>query len=191
MPRLTFDADSHTYLLDGRIIPGITAMLRAVGLLDKVARVPEVYRERGHYVHLWVEAYLLGRVRPETPIPPLVQPYLAALQRALRELDPGILAVEELVWNPAGPYATKLDIRCRWRQEVWCWNLKTGGRWPWYPVQTALEALCCPKPPRRACLYITKHGTYRVEVHDNPRDYVQARWVIAEYKRRIAAERSA
>jgi len=188
---LRFDPVPHKYYLRDREIPGITKMLRLTGELGGVEAVPEFYRDRGASIHEWIEAKLTGALSPRTKIPSYVAPRFEALDKALAVLKPRVLGVERLCYNPAGPYATKVDMLVRWRGERWDWNIKTGAAWPFYGVQLALEALCFPSPPRRACLYLAKDGREgRLEPHTDPADFARARWIISEYRRLTAAKES-
>jgi len=65
------------------------------------------------------------------------------------------------------------------------WEIKTGGKAPWHPVQTALEAILDsvesgipPQHTRRWCCYLRFDGGYKVERHDDPRDLAEAYEVL-------------
>jgi hypothetical protein len=57
---LTFDRDSHTYTLDGEIVPSVTQVLRASGLVD-FSKIPEgvlaAAQLRGTKVHAAIHYY--------------------------------------------------------------------------------------------------------------------------------------
>jgi hypothetical protein len=81
---LTFDAESHTYRVDGRIVPSVTQRLSAAGLgVDYGGVNPVVLehaRERGIHVEaccmLWGEGEL-----DEDSVHPEATPYLSAYKR--------------------------------------------------------------------------------------------------------------
>lgn len=50
MPELLFDAATHTYTLDGAVVPSVTDVLKEAGLLDNTWSNEEA-RERGTAVH--------------------------------------------------------------------------------------------------------------------------------------------
>lgn len=60
MTGLTFDADTHTYRLDDQVVPSVTGILRASGLID-FGGIPERTladaRERGTAVHRAIHYY--------------------------------------------------------------------------------------------------------------------------------------
>lgn len=181
-PRLEFDSDAHVYHLDGRRIPGISEVLRAAGVIGpEMAQIPEQYRIRGLAVHEWTEADDLGRVTPSMVIPPIVAPYLEAWRRFRREACPQIIAVEELVYERLGRFATRVDRRVTLNGGEWLLNLKTGGAYPHYPIQCAMEALCYRVGMRRACVHLSKEGAYKLVEHTDPRDFRVAEQAIRTY----------
>ena len=179
---LTFDSGRHEYRLDGEIIPGISQLLRAAGLLGDVERLPAQAREAGTARHAWIEADLHGRLNPRKIIPEAVRPWVYAARAALRDTGARVLGIELLVLNRAVPYATKLDALVSWREGTWIWDWKTGGAWPSYPAQLALAALCLRERPRRACIFLNRRGRYRIEEHADPHDYTVAADVIRRWK---------
>ena len=189
MRTLTFDREAHVYHLGTEEVPGITAMLRAAGLTGSVENIPVEYRDRGSAVHRWIEADLHGRVKRRTPIPPVVLPYLTAARMCIAATGAKIRAIEELVCNRAVPYATQIDIRAKWKGTEWIWNWKTGREYPFYPVQLALEALCYPTHPRRACVYLTRDATYSIQEHGGIDALLTAKRVMDHWRGMDATNR--
>jgi len=57
---LTFDAPTHTYVLDGAVVPSVTGILKAAGLIDFSSIPPfvlEAARARGTAVHAAIHYY--------------------------------------------------------------------------------------------------------------------------------------
>lgn len=180
-PVVRFDSDAHRYWIDGREVPGITAILRAAGLCDMMKDIPRQYMIRGLAVHEWTEALDDGSLDPKMEIPPVVQPFMAAWRKFVRDARPKILAVEELVSDRLRRYATRVDRRVILNGSEWLLNLKTGGAYPFYPVQCAMEAGCYRVGLRRACVHLLKDETYCLVEHTDPRDFRVAEQAIRTY----------
>ncbi len=191
-PVLTFDSDRHEYRLDGLRVPGTSEVLAAAGILDKakMEEIPQEYRIRGLAVHEWTEALDLHQLPHDVRIPAVVAPYVDAWRAFLRDARPEILAVEELVCDRLRRFATRVDRRVRMNGAEWVLNLKSGGHYPHYQYQSALEALCYRVGLRRACVYLSKDGRYRLQEWTDPRDFRVAESAIRKYyAARTAAER--
>jgi len=80
---LTFDERSHTYRVDGQVVPSVTQILEHAQFVDPTG-FTEVSRSRGALVHRSVELYDLGRM-PRNPGVPEVQGYLEAYIRFKEE----------------------------------------------------------------------------------------------------------
>lgn len=182
---LSFDAVSHVYLMDGETVPGTTAILRAAELMGDLDRIPEMYRDRGKYVHEWTAADDEGRVSKVTTVPDLVAPYLDAW-RAFLASEPTlkIRGIEELAGNPTLRYATHVDRRVTWHGRTVIINIKCGRPYPYHGPQLALEAMCFGEAGsvRRAGVYLDgKTRTFRVKTYDDVSDFAIARGAVDAY----------
>jgi len=192
-PEVRFDSDLHKYWIDGIEAPGTSAVLRAAGILDGATMdlIPDKYRQRGLYVHEFTEALDLGQIAEDTPVPlDSIKPYIDAWRRFKREARPTILAVEELVCDRLRRFATRVDRRVILNGSEGTINLKTGGKYPHYPIQVALESMCYRVGMRRWCVYLSKEGAYRLEEHTDPRDFRVAESAIRTYYAKMMKEQN-
>jgi len=80
MGRLTFAEENHEYLWDGKQVPSVTGILRAVGLSKDFGGIADFYKERGQAVHKAIELFLKGTL-DETTIDPVLIPYWEGFKR--------------------------------------------------------------------------------------------------------------
>jgi len=80
---LQLDKTTHTYTLDGRTLPGVTAVLTDVGAVDTTWFTPEA-RRRGQIVHRACRL-LLEDDLDEDSLSPGLKGYIAAFKRFLTE----------------------------------------------------------------------------------------------------------
>jgi len=182
-PVLTLD-ERHIYRLDGVEIPGVSEIIKDAGLSSFKDSCDPWYADRGSKVHLacqlWDEADL-----NEESLDPHIVPYLEAWKKFLAESDAKILANEQMLHHPALLYAGTVDrILLIDGQEFVC-DIKTGGKYREYPIQTAGYALLLERPVGRICVYLAKDGTYKTDLHRDRRDeqYFLAAYTVAQWKR--------
>jgi hypothetical protein len=78
--RVDFDEETHTYYHGGKEVPGVTSILKAVGLSKDYSTVDTFYRDRGIAVALAIELFLKGTLDEKT-IDPAIQPYYDGFRR--------------------------------------------------------------------------------------------------------------
>lgn len=107
--KLTFDEITHTYKLDGAIIPSVTQVLKECGFID-LSKVPQYVMEAswkfGTAVHKACELWDRGNLNVDTLSTPLI-PYLEAWKKFKADYKINeFLAIEEkmvsVVWKFAG-----------------------------------------------------------------------------------------
>lgn len=168
--RLDFDAATHTYRLDGQVIPGVTSVLKSVGLLDYSMIPQDVLQaasRRGTAVHSAVELLDRGEL-DRSSIDPRLEGYIVAYERFLLESQfvPG--HIEHRVFNELHRYAGTLDRTGMLGGTLTVLDFKTGLVLPGHAVQLAAYANCLvmPRRFRRIALQLCGDGTYRV--HEYP-----------------------
>jgi hypothetical protein len=188
-PGLTLDLETHTYRLNGVVIPDhITGILEAEGLVDFSAVSESVLDHatwRGSAVHL---ACLLDDQGDldESTVDPEALPYLDAFRLCRRNLNPTILAAEVSLYHPIHKYCGTLDrvvaigpdgppgvcqvSPCGHRQ---VWEIKTGELQPAAAYQTAAQVMLLPNPYtyRRFAVRLRKNGAY--VMHEYPLNDLQ------------------
>jgi hypothetical protein len=106
---LTFDEKSHTYTLDGRVLPSVTRVLRDAGLID--ARwFDEAAAWRGSCVHQALEFYDQGDLN-EATLDSALRGYLDGWRKFLVETGFEITGIEMPVADATYGYAGRLDRR--------------------------------------------------------------------------------
>lgn len=194
---LMFDAATHTYRVNGRVVPSVTQVLETVRVLDvgdysrdgddaQAARM-----QRGTDIHAWTRAYDVDPVAAETSAVATgltTAPYCAAYRQALADLTPVTLWAEQPLYDAVLRVAGTPD-------RVWRFvdhgapvdavvDLKTGDPDSWHRYQLAgYRALFRANPelarelglsPRLDGygLYLGALGTYRlVRYPDAPREW--------------------
>ena len=101
-----FDEPSHTYRIDGRVVPSVTQVLRDI--------IPgwsagEWYLQRGRAVHACAEMIARGQAFENDPA---IDGQVAALRRFFREVKPDVLAVECRVHSADLQYGGTYDMLC-------------------------------------------------------------------------------
>ncbi len=181
--RLAFDAESHTYRLDGRVVKSNTQILKGAGLIDDRFYTEES-RDRGTRVHRAVEMHegetlVMDRVDAD------VRPRLNAYFKFKR--DTGFVAelVETRIFSEAHGFATTLDLVGRMQGTRKLIDIKSGATNHWNELQLAGQdiALCerlyardlelepingSPYPEERFILQLRPDETYRLVPYNNP-----------------------
>ena len=175
---LKFDEKAHRYTINGKPVPGVTTVLREAGLMD-LRFADELAMGRGTAVHEEIEkdarAEIEGRIDVEVRVEHLLgsnplTPYFRAWQEFKRQSKIEILETEERVGNEVYRYAGTVDLRVKLYKEESIIDIKTGGKSPWHPLQTAGYAECYDRPLRRFALYLRKDESYSFVEHTTRED---------------------
>ena len=127
MPELIFNAEDHTYTLDGKRLPSVTEILRPLSTFDRVpADVLDRAREFGSDVHLACELDDKGCLDHDG-LDPALQPYLRGWQRFKAESGFVLTAIETPVYSKRYGYAGTPDRRCTVRGADGLLDIKTGA----------------------------------------------------------------
>lgn len=163
MNGLVFDAERHAYILDGRVIPSVTQILTAEGIIDG-QWYTEDGRRRGGHVHLALRYLDEGRL-DEDSVTDEVRPYLEAWGRFLSETGFICLQIERPFVCEALGYAGTPD-RVGWMDGgkiLSVIDIKTGSPEPWHALQTAAYAVGIGKRmAKRWSVYLRNDGNYRL-----------------------------
>lgn len=110
---ITFNAETHTYYVDGLKIPGVTSILKGAGLID-FSMVPTDILERafkfGTAVHLATELDDRDNLDIVSLDAPLL-PYILAWRKFKQDMGCKILSIEERVYSAKYRYCGTLDRR--------------------------------------------------------------------------------
>lgn len=161
---LAFDEATHTYQWDGKRVPGVTSILRALHNFDGVsAAVLEAAAERGTAVHLACE-YLDKEILDEDSIDPAIAGYVDAWRLFMAEKQPTWRHIETQCYHSLYRYAGTLDRAGEMDGDEWIVDIKTSAAsHPIWGVQTAAYAHAIEKPKaRRGTVQLRANGTYRL-----------------------------
>lgn len=168
---LAFDADSHTYRYEGRVVPSVTQILRAIDNFDHVdPQMLERARRFGQHVHSATDLFDRG-VLDEENLDVLLLPYLNAYKLFLHETGFVVTHSEQQVYNPRQRYAGTLDTRGLWKRSTWLLDKKSGAVPRSVGLQTAAyREACDEKPKNRLCLQLMRNR-YKLIKCDEPSDW--------------------
>ena len=180
MRRLEFDEPTHTYRVDGRVVPSVTTILKPLVDFGFVkAEVLEAKRELGRAVHRVCELHDLGRLDPRS-VHEKVGGYYAGYLKFLRDYAPKWEGIEERVYHPRFNYCGTLDRRGRLEGFRAILDVKaTVALSPVTGLQTAAyaEAYVAENPDapgipphRRYALQLTPEGMYVLREYTDPGD---------------------
>lgn len=129
--------ETHEYFFRGRVIPGVSEILRAVGLVE-TQHYTEEGREFGSFLHQCVYMDLFGALDVES-IPEEYQGRLKAWEKFKRDVsfEPHIELCERAMMHKTLLYAGTPDLVCELNQKTSLIDLKMGGVERWAGYQTA------------------------------------------------------
>lgn len=177
-PLLKFEAETHTYTVDGEVLPSVTQILKAARLID-YSMIPQdilqAAAERGTRVHKALENLDNGRIEPNN-VDPDIAGYVEAGLRFYREAEFECTLVEYRNWHKNWRYAGTLDRIGLMAGCQTILDFKTGLLLPGHGLQLAgyLEMLPEPRRYRRIALKLSEDGSYRIQEYP-----------AAEYRRDI------
>ena len=135
---LTLDEATHTYRLNGRVLPSVTQVVRTI-LVPGGYDPDDFYRERGTAVHLACRLHAQGRL-DESTVDENVRPYLDAYKRFVRETGFRPMRCEASFANEAFGFAGTPDQEGDWACLEGPWaiiDLKSGNIPLWTGIQLA------------------------------------------------------
>jgi len=166
--RGTFDSVTHTYRIDGKIVPSNTQILKEAGLVD-VTWYNQHGRDRGSAVHLACHLLDEDALNWETLDAELV-PYVRAYEKFKKESGFVPDLIEVPMYNYPHRYGTTVDRTGMLNGREILLELKSGGVEPWCALQLSLQNECLPKKLPRFALQIKSDGTYRLHEFKDPND---------------------
>lgn len=167
MTKITID-NQHVYRADGRVVPGVTGIIRAAGLMDAHGW-NEYARARGSAAHKAVELYEQDDLDMAS-LDPVIAPYLDAWIAFKNQTGFKSETQEQLVFHPAYQYAGTLDMTGHIPGATVLVDIKTGAYQPWWALQTAAYNAVV-KRRLRLSVELRNDGTYRMTEHTDKRDF--------------------
>lgn len=166
LPELTFEEASHTYRLDGLIIPSVTTLMKPLseayyGGID--AKVLGRAADRGTSVHSAIDLYCRFGI---IDIEPELEGYFEAFKAWFKDYDVKPYATETRTYNKSLLYAGTVDMSCSERGVDTLVDFKTTAGFSAMLCGVQLEAYDRAqeshgvKYQNRAIIQIKKDGTY-------------------------------
>lgn len=173
--KLEFDRETHTYTLGDRVLPSVTQIIQAAGLVDSTW-FTEVGRRTGEDVAYLTELEDRGEAGKVAAIIGERMDlgfYLNAWIKFKEESSFAIRTIEEQVcdYTTPTPYAGTLD---RWgtlggRSTIL--DIKRYAHAPWHGVQLAGYASTFPHKLVRAGVHLKPDGNYKLHRFEDDADY--------------------
>ena len=165
---IEFNEATHTYSLDGIIVPGVSQIIEGAGLTDPNAKrnYTKYHADRGTAVHKACELLDKG-ILDEDSLDPEITGYVGAYKKFIKEYKPEWEALEAMVFNEMLFYAGRYDRFGRLNIEGPDWvilDIKTGQKAKWHAIQLALYIMALEGRPQFAKLYglyLKKDGTFK------------------------------
>ncbi|MEY2875901.1 MAG: hypothetical protein RLZZ373_3272 [Pseudomonadota bacterium] len=185
---LRMDAETHTYTLDGRVVPGVTKIL---GLVSDYAGIPPrllaAAQERGTHTHMACEFSDHG-VLDEASVSAEVRPRLAAWRTFCADYSAQWMHIEALLYSRAFGFAGTVDrigmIRDQSGERLVILDIKTSAkRMRAWGLQLSAYRLAAELPhAHRVALRLLGDGTYRLDEFDDPSEDAVFRALLAVNK---------
>ena len=175
LPELTFEEDSHTYRLDGLIIPSVTTLMKPLsqayyGGID--AKVLGQAADRGSAVHSAIDLYSKYGV---IDIEPELEGYFEAFRAWAKDFEVKPYATETRTYNRSLLYAGTVDMSCSEKGVDTLADFKTTASFSPMLCGVQLEAYDRAqeshgvKYQNRVIIQLKKDGTYRRHTDFHPR----------------------
>lgn len=166
LPELTFEETSHTYRLDGLIIPSVTTLMKPLseayyGGID--AKVLNRAADRGTSVHSAIDLYCRFGI---IDIEPELEGYFEAFKAWFKDYDVKPYATETRTYNKSLLYAGTVDMSCSERGVDTLADFKTTAGFSAMLCGVQLEAYDRAqeshgvKYQNRAIIQLKNDGTY-------------------------------
>lgn len=178
---IEFDAPTHTYKVDGVVMPSVSRILHANGFVDD-RWYTEEGRERGKLVALVTELSDKDTINEVSMLAIAcvtgidLPGYLGCWRKFRKDWPFGILEIEKPIYHPQWRYCGTPDRDILVGDLTAILEIKTGAQADWHALQTAAYAYCCPAFHRRFAVYLTPTDWKLVE-HTNPSD--ESTWLGA------------
>jgi len=174
---LQFDPLTHTYTMDGEVLPSVTEIIRP--LQDYAAipeRVLEYARQKGEAIHLAVQLHHEGDLDIGS-LDPAIVPRFDAWLKFVEDKAPRICGFERPLYSRIYRYAGTPDLWCLMDGVLWLLDIKPNSLCKWYPIQLAAyqqllreTGLSKEGQAKRATLQLKDDGTYKLTPYDRAQD---------------------
>jgi hypothetical protein len=106
---LTFNSEKHQYFWNGKRVPGVSEILKTVGLGRSYEGVDTFYRDRGIATHKAIQLYLKGTL-DEDSLDPVVVPYFKQACSWIKAYGASHREAEKMVYSETLNVAGTIDL---------------------------------------------------------------------------------
>lgn len=161
---LTFNADSHSYDIDGVACPGTHSLMERHGIVKPLDQWGAPYAERGKRVDVYTEWWDKDDLDRDD-VDSTERGYLDAWIDFKREhyATINIGNIQLLVGSAQYWYATTIDRIGMVDLKLTALNIKTGNRYKSHPIQSHLEGILYPEAEKVMMVYLAPDGTYDLQ----------------------------
>ena len=156
--RIQFNPETHTYSDERGVIPSVTQIIKAAGLMGDWCKADEYAMLRGTYVHKACAAHLRGTLIEES-VDDEIMPYLNAFRKFLADTKFKYDSCEKLVYHGMFRYAGTYDLFGRSGKRLWLIDIKSGAMPKWAAIQTMGYLMAMKLEfPMKIMAVTTRHG---------------------------------
>lgn len=106
---LTFDEVEHKYFWNSKEVPGVSHILKTVGLTKDFSGIDPFYKERGIATHRAIELYLKGTL-DEKSLDPVIVPFFQGFLKYWSTQGEKPIAIEGRGYSESHGYAGSWDL---------------------------------------------------------------------------------
>lgn len=188
-PEFGFDEALHLYTLGGRVIPGVTEILKDAGILKFGARGSELENNaamsRGKAVHAACH-YMDEDALDWSSVSDECVPYVMAYEKFRTDTGFVPTRIEERMVHETLVFAGTIDREGTWNQSKnrIVLEIKTGVKASWWGLQLSGYDILLPpitKPRNRMAVQLKDNGTYALHPFTDPNDRNMFMSLVALY----------
>ena len=138
MPKFCYNDETHTYTLDGKVLPNVTDILDSAGIVDKRWFTPES-AWRGKCVHKACKLLDQGKLDWDT-VDPAIAGYVRSWQAFKQQTGFKVKVCERPAYHEFWKYAGTVDRIGTMNNSMVLIDIKTGPVATWVRLQTAAYA---------------------------------------------------
>lgn len=180
-----FDPETHTYTIDGVRVPGVTAILKEMGLMPNCDFYTPGSAERGTDIHMAAQLLDMGSLDWSTVADEYME-YVIAYEKFKKDFQFIPEVIERPGFNTVSCFGGTPDrvgkVTINGKGKRVLIDLKSGNVEPWAALQTAAYTTFYPNDYlERYAVQLKSDGNYRVHHFTNTQDQQIFLGLVAAY----------